>query len=176
MQYDEEFKLIQTEFLEEQGEVIDKMEQLLLAIESVADPKECLRNLKRIVHSLKGAAGSYDLDFASRACHFFEDHLDDLEREDTADLGRFFKIVDLLQSYRNDHLEGKANESRFNKLLEELRGSTVKEVEGGEVKRALIVESGKTLAKGRSKFISCFCLLLIMIFLFQITVLMLFLG
>jgi len=155
LHYDEEFKVIQKEFLEEQGENIDKMEQLLLAIENIADPKECLKDLKRIVHSLKGAAGSYDLEFASKACHFFEDHLDELERKDTADLANFFKIIDLLRSYREEILTGSSCERKFNDLLEKLRGSSV-DTDGAKVQRVLIIESAKTLIKGYKLLLSSF--------------------
>jgi DNA-binding response OmpR family regulator/HPt (histidine-containing phosphotransfer) domain-containing protein len=160
-QFDDDFILIQKEFLEEQGETLDRMEQLLLAIEKVDNPKECLRDLKRIVHSLKGAAGSYDLDFATSACHFFEDHIDELESKDTADLTRFFKIVDLLQQFRNEHLEGKVNLRALNASLDGLRGvpETFEGHSSGEpkvLKRALIVESGRTLVKGYKLLLSSF--------------------
>ena len=67
---DEKFFL---EFLGLQGDVLDKMESLIIDLEKGENEKETIHELKRVFHTLKGEAGFLKLDEVETLCHKSED-------------------------------------------------------------------------------------------------------
>ena len=62
------------EFLARQGNAMEEMEQMILALEKTAD-EDSLHALKRLIHTLKGEAAFMGLEDVERLCHVTEDAL-----------------------------------------------------------------------------------------------------
>jgi len=64
------------DFLSRQGEVLDRMEELVLALETSENPDK-VGALRRLIHTVKGEAALLGLDDVEKICHATEDLLDD---------------------------------------------------------------------------------------------------
>ncbi|OUR96842.1 hypothetical protein A9Q84_10925 [Halobacteriovorax marinus] len=147
---DDEFKKLQNEYALELPELIDSIEKFLMKIEEQSEAESSMKDLKRIVHSIKGTAGSYELGWVSSLCHQFEDHIDDTLEEFNEipqnNVQELLNYIDLFRCYVADFLKQSIDEESYVKNLAKL---TNKEVEVGSVekKKVLIIESASTLLK-----------------------------
>jgi CheY-like chemotaxis protein/HPt (histidine-containing phosphotransfer) domain-containing protein len=101
---DQEFLSLQNDYLLSLPEKFDELEQLIIQLEETSELDEILRVIKGIVHSIKGSAGSYDLEFISKVCHHFETCLEqiDPDKESVISYSKskfFLQINDLLVEY-----------------------------------------------------------------------------
>lgn len=151
--YDDEFIVMQREYLAEQTDTMDDIESLFLFIESNPDDKNKMRELKRIVHSFKGASGSYDFQFLPIACHYIEDKFDQMRGSQKYDFSLFFKIIDLMKEYIQTFFEPGFSEKKIIEKFNILKGDVAKKVPVGEKQdsiasiRILVLESTNTLSK-----------------------------
>lgn len=65
-------------FITESKELLEKMEQMTLEIESREDKTEALRDLFRCIHSIKGSSGMFGFEAIEYFLHHFENLLDEL--------------------------------------------------------------------------------------------------
>ncbi len=76
MKYMEDSSSLEVEakrYLEEFLQDLDEVESLVLKLADESKKADTLLQISRIVHSLKGTAGSYGFDLLSSACHKIED-------------------------------------------------------------------------------------------------------
>lgn len=154
---EDDFKNLQDEYAHELPELIDLIEKNLIKLEERVDMDASLKDLKRVVHSIKGTAGSYEFGWVSSLCHQFEDHLDDII-ESCLDLPKdraqeFFNYIDLFRKYVNDFLKQSVDEELYTKSLLSLRNIDLPKGED-EPKKVLIIESASTLLKAYKLLIS----------------------
>lgn len=142
------------EFIGEAIERIDELEWELFNIESRSDKAdELMRKIKLGIHSLKGSAGSFGLDFLSLICHNFEDYLvfkseNKLnEKSITRDLGIFFGLI-------RDYLRNAINppEELLNEYKQRLESLGF--YQDNVDHKALIIEPSKTLQSIYSKILN----------------------
>lgn len=98
-------------FLEETREQLQVLEKLLVSLERDPDDHECLENIFRIVHTLKGNAATVGHKEMARLAHHMENLLDSVRRGKTCPSGEITEI--LLTSL--DALNGLADEACGNK-------------------------------------------------------------
>jgi CheY-like chemotaxis protein/HPt (histidine-containing phosphotransfer) domain-containing protein len=155
---DDDFKILQIEYAQELPELIDSVESHLMSIEDSDENEKSLKELRRIVHSIKGTAGSYELGWVSSLCHQFEDQLDDLvEKNDSLPKGSvqtFLNYIDLFRNYVKDFLSESLDLDEYNKNLHKLRGVVDVSGETERRKKVLIIESASTLLKAYKLLIS----------------------
>ncbi len=123
----EEFQVMQhlrINFQDALAEKFSRLENLLLKMEKQGADTESFNEIYRIVHSLKGAAGSFGLHIITTICHQFEDLLI------STDQGAAFtqkliscslKYVDLLATTNEQLHAGNENFMQIEKRLLELR-------------------------------------------------------
>ena len=155
---DDDFKILQDEYAQELPEIFDSVEKNLMNIEALKDVEKSLKDLRRIIHSLKGTAGSYELGWVSTMCHQFEDQLDDF-LEESEELPKnsiqiFLNYIDLSRSYVSDFIGGSVEVDKYEVNLAKLRSSKEETAEVGERKKVLLVESGVTLLKAYKGLVS----------------------
>lgn len=157
---DDDFKILQQEYALELPDLIDTVESNLMSIESQSNIEKSVKDLKRVVHSIKGTAGSYELKWVSSLCHQFEDQLDDsfdsLMMDPKQHIEQFLNYVDLFRSYVASFLDGAVAQEEFDIALRKLRQGPHVEVNGESIekKKVLIVESASTLLKAYKLLIS----------------------
>lgn len=82
------------EFLSLQPEILQRMEALVLELETdISDEK--VNELKRLIHTMKGEAGFLNLDDTEQLCHKTEDIIEAGYSSDYTDL--FFAVIDWLK-------------------------------------------------------------------------------
>lgn len=86
------------EFLSAQGSAVDKMEALILQIETDQN-SDSITELKRLVHTTKGEAGFLNLTEVEQVCHQVEDLLDHNTPGIYSDL--LFKTIDWMRNTFN---------------------------------------------------------------------------
>ncbi|WP_127717088.1 response regulator [Halobacteriovorax sp. HLS] len=157
---DDDFKNLQHEYALELPDLIDTVESNLMSIETQSNIEKSIKDLKRVVHSIKGTAGSYELKWVSSLCHQFEDQLDDTQdaliMDPKKNIEQFFKYVDLFRSYVASFLDGAVSQEEFDIALRKLRQDPLLEVDGESIekRKVLIVESASTLLKAYKLLIS----------------------
>lgn len=62
-------------FLEDMQEKLDRLDQLLVAMEETGVDRESFNEFYRIIHSLKGSGGTFGLHIVTTICHQLEDQL-----------------------------------------------------------------------------------------------------
>jgi len=62
-------------FLEDMSEKLDRLDQLLVAMEGVGVDSDSFNEFYRIIHSLKGNGGTFGLHIVTTICHQLEDLL-----------------------------------------------------------------------------------------------------
>ena len=155
---DNDFKNLQLEYAQEMPELIDSIESNLMNIESSREIEKSLKELKRIVHSIKGTAGSYELGWVSSLCHQFEDQLDEtLEKHNQLpkkEIQIFLNYIDLFRNYIREYLGETLDLDEYVKKLYDLGNQ--KKILGNneERKKVLIIESASTLLKAYKLLIS----------------------
>ncbi len=116
-------------FIDETKEAIQNMNDILLKLEQDMEDMEAINELFRILHTLKGMAGTMEFNTMMTLCHRMENLLDEIRNgrmkltEDIID--RLFKGADILEQMLNSIEEGESDE------LEEVDvDSLIKEFEG----------------------------------------------
>jgi len=94
-------------FLEETREQLQALEKLLVSLEKDPDDHECLENIFRICHTLKGNAATVGHEEMARLAHLMENLLDSVRRGKTCPSG---EITDILLTSL-DALNGLADEA-----------------------------------------------------------------
>ena len=107
------------DYLSSLAEQIENIEYLLMALRHDKPPNSSWDDLLRVIHSVKGAAGSLGVNFIGTVCHQFETYLS-ATGPTKINLDLCLQLIDLLFEYINHCLEGKniANDILFNKKLE----------------------------------------------------------
>ena len=72
----DELRSLRAFFLDEADEHLEQAQQDLLRLRARPDDSEVVTSLLRLVHTLKGSAGSVELPELARAAHAIEDRLD----------------------------------------------------------------------------------------------------
>lgn len=124
---------------------------MILGLLNAQDPKADLRQVSRIVHSIKGTAGSVDLHFASTVCHVYEDHLllavtKELKDEVTERLMAFNDL--LREAVSTDPADGSA----LNQLRQKLQLLSINETARDEGKE--MIEHRVLISEPTSTFLS----------------------
>ena len=94
------------DFITESEEYLDNIDQKLLDLESQLSDKECVNDIFRAIHTIKGLSGFLDLELISELSHKLETLLDEIrkeKREATSDvIDVLFQGVDLLRKLIDD--------------------------------------------------------------------------
>lgn len=155
---DDDFKVLQLEYAQEMPELIDSIESNLMDIEASSEMEKSLKELKRVVHSIKGTAGSYELGWVSSLCHQFEDKLDETLEEFNEipknEIENFLNYIDLFRNYIREFLNETLDLNEYVKKLALLRNKEKLENSNEERKKVLIIESASTLLKAYKLLIS----------------------
>jgi two-component system chemotaxis sensor kinase CheA len=92
---------IVSQFVEEANELLDSVEQNLLALEKNSSSKELVQSTFRSIHTLKGNAGFMEYTDIVSICHKAESFLDILRsgtiQADSEQISLLFKVVDSLR-------------------------------------------------------------------------------
>ncbi len=112
-----------TVFLEEAKENIQQLNDLLLELEKDKDNQEIINSIFRIIHTLKGMAGTMEFDILAQFSHKLESILD-LLRNNKIELNHdmmnlLFKCADVIEKSLNDIASGGKGEIPDIKRLEE---------------------------------------------------------
>ena len=99
-----------TVFLEEAKENIQQLNDLLLELEKDKDNQEIINSIFRIIHTLKGMAGTMEFDILAQFSHKLESILD-LLRNNKIELNHdmmnlLFKCADVIEESLNDIASG----------------------------------------------------------------------
>ncbi len=119
-------------FIDETREAIQQMNDVLLRIEQNMEDMEAINELFRILHTLKGMAGTMEFNTMMTLCHRMENLLDEIRNgrmlltEDIVD--RLFKGADVIEHMLNNIVENGTDEledidvkgliSEFEEMLE----------------------------------------------------------
>ena len=143
---DGEFKELQKEFLKCVPETISTIENYVLSLEREKFNLSILRNMKGEIHSLKGSAGSYNMNILSTICHKFEDYIsegdEDIFWEDSNNIDTILSFIDLLRTCCRAYVFN--DEEKFFNIKKKLNQLTKNAENTG--KHILIVEGSKTIA------------------------------
>jgi two-component system chemotaxis sensor kinase CheA len=118
--------LLLKSFVSETGEGLAQMEEALLGLESHPDDSERVNTVFRVVHTFKGNAGIFELQYAQEFAHTLEDLLDRIRaRElsfspDIADV--LLASMDVLREFTEQAAAGKdAATAKSRKLLQRMK-------------------------------------------------------
>lgn len=132
-------------FLEEIPEKLDRLEQLLIAMEKYGVNDESFDEFYRIIHSLKGSGGTFGLHIITTICHQLEDLLNTAEggaKYSLAHIAISLNYIDLLRVTLEHIQRGNASfpeiEERLNALNKQLAQKQY---------TVLIVDNSKLLTK-----------------------------
>lgn len=138
--------------LEQLGEIETK----LLDIEKNVNVLGSFRTIKLLIHSIKGSAGSYDLNFASIVCHQLEDFLASLKEESisSANLTNIFSYIDLIKAYLKNI--DSMDEESLNELKQKLESLSIVGHSHDKLTfhKTLVIEHSKTMITAYSKILS----------------------
>ena len=134
-------------FLEEMGERLDKLDNLLLAMEKQgAASEEGFNELYRGIHSLKGSGGTHGLHIMSAICHQFEDQLNtvagNLSALPTGFVDSGLVYISLLRDVAAQARSGRETFPEIERRLAELHGTAF-----AAEYSVLLVESSRFSAK-----------------------------
>ncbi len=129
---------IRDAYLVEMPVKCDEIENLILAMSSAADDN--YGEAYRLVHSMKGSAGTHGLTVVSAICHELEDQMAKLNTEGESisdtEVNLLLRLVDLIRRARGIALKNKPDFSETEKELENIRKETLQ-----DQLPALLVES-----------------------------------
>lgn len=114
---DKELIELQTEYLKTLPEKLDQIYELSIDLDKKKNFNQSLTQLKGFIHSIKGSAGSYEINFLSNLCHQFEDQIGYIE-SGKSDISKNFLFIDLMREYLDFFIPGEeSDDSNFiNKL------------------------------------------------------------
>lgn len=110
-------------FLEEMPEKLDRLDQLLVAMEEAGVDSESFNEFYRIVHSLKGSGGTFGLHIVTTICHQLEDLLNTTDggtKYTPALISISLDYVDLLRAALEQFHAGDTSFQRIEERLGEL--------------------------------------------------------
>ncbi|MDH5445960.1 MAG: Hpt domain-containing protein [Gammaproteobacteria bacterium] len=115
-------------FVADIPEKLDAMESLILLMEQNEEFSENYEALYRLVHSLKGTAGTYGLHFITSVCHVMEDILNEVGKnsENFNQYGGTYWLsyIDLLRTILSDLEKSQDNFSAYEGVLNKLQSTT----------------------------------------------------
>ncbi|MDY6857322.1 MAG: response regulator [Thermodesulfobacteriota bacterium] len=121
---DKEFFELQKYYLQGLSEKLDEVEVLIIKLENGNEDQDTiLRDMKRIIHSIKGSAGSYNINFLTTICHKFEDYLAQISccTNYTNHINILLKYYDLMIEFINDFCPAqKLNSIQYQLKLESI--------------------------------------------------------
>ncbi len=124
MTIDSSFKSIQEKYLQRLPEIFDELEGLILQIEKGENVDESFREFNGKVHSLKGSAGTFDLDVLSTICHKLEDFLSQPETVNSPKTCQtILNMIDLMSKYTKEfNPEDSTQEEQYINIMREILG------------------------------------------------------
>ena len=103
---EEDLRGLRTEFFIEALEMMDDLEPMLLEIEK-GDASDMLREVKNLIHSLKGAASSSGLPQVSDVVHKLETYIEAHEKQiDSGFVSNILKFIDVMRQTSDLFEEG----------------------------------------------------------------------
>ena len=120
---------IRDSYLLEMPSKCDEIENLVLSLSSHFG--ENYNELYRLVHSMKGSAGTHGLAMVSAICHELEDHLAKLNDDQTvesAEINVMLRLVDLVRRARGIALKDTADYSEAERELEKIRRESLNDL------------------------------------------------
>ena len=147
---DESFNVLKLEFLDGIRDSLDALEGHFLAMEQSGSSRDHHKSVARIIHSLKGSGGSYEMPFISQVCHQLEDDAQRFQNNLATQAEKFvaepyLKYVDLLrgvvEAYRHEidgvsSISGTSLQETFEPQLSALRRK--------DILRVMLVDTSKT--------------------------------
>lgn len=118
-------------FLDEMPEKLDRLENLLFAMEKNSAESEKFNEFYRIVHSLKGSGGTHGLNIITTICHQLEDLLnttDGGKKYTPALFSASLKYVDLLRMAREQFRAGNESFPQIEAQINQLRKQLVRKL------------------------------------------------
>jgi CheY-like chemotaxis protein/HPt (histidine-containing phosphotransfer) domain-containing protein len=137
---------LKVEYLAGIDEEITELEEKIIGLEKVSEAnlKTAVYEIFRVVHSIKGSAGSFEFYMLANIFHRFEDYIDytnlNIKLAETVDL--FLKFVDLSKKCIRDYQEKPDDLEKYATLVDEIAYS--KNNSKGKV---LLVEPAKSIQK-----------------------------
>ena len=102
MGIEDAFKRIQGNYISELPEIYDQIEEHVLTFEKNANDEESFRGFQGKLHSMKGTAGSLELNFLTTSCHNLEDYLAANGDKPHNELAQTcLNVIDLMKEYSN---------------------------------------------------------------------------
>lgn len=104
-----DFEKLRKEYILELAEKFELIEKSALELDKSDQKKRelLLREISALTHSIKGGAGSYEMDAISQLCHQFEDYLINIQIDDNNLSNQTLSFVDNLKKLSNDYYNGK---------------------------------------------------------------------
>jgi len=115
---------LRADFLAELPEKLDRCESLMISMADAGDFLENYAALFRIIHSLKGSAGTHGIMTISFICHQLEDYLtglSDKSRADDAQINILLEYLDLMRRTLELARQNTASFADIDKQLDALR-------------------------------------------------------
>lgn len=146
-EFDLNIEQLREEYLATIDEDLSNVEHIIVSLEHSKKVIDDVRQVFRVVHSIKGGAGSYNLLVLSSICHRFEDYIASFD--DKSEINSFIdqslKYIDLLKNCSHDYEAGKKDLDKYISYLDGMGPSR----EGDEVSsgRVLIVDTTKSIPK-----------------------------
>ena len=150
---------LQQEYIQELPEKIDEIDDIIIGLKGSNAPEVDMRNISGMIHTVKGTAGSYDMNFASTICHNFEDYIATLHVSKTkieAQIDTFLKFTRLLREYveafsSEDNMNLEGFRTKLSNLIPRAISSRT-----AKMHRVLIIETTKSLAERYTKILQKF--------------------
>jgi HPt (histidine-containing phosphotransfer) domain-containing protein/CheY-like chemotaxis protein len=119
MEFQDVFKQIQHNYIIQLLEDLDEVEELVLDLEKEGLKEKEFRELQGKIHTIKGSAGTFELDLITTLCHNYEDHLSNLVGDSFKNLSELsLNIIDLMKEYVNEFLKNEnVNVEPFKKKM-----------------------------------------------------------
>ena len=143
MIFEEEFKELQKQYLENLLEKVEHTEGLLLQIEN--GEKGAFKTLLSEIHTIKGTAGTYGFSFLTTLCHNFEDELAQQSFSEKLLIDKNLQFIDLMKDFTNKawQQDCQIDSGPYDERLAKLLGKDGTD----KTRKYLIVENMKTLLK-----------------------------
>lgn len=130
-------------FLAESEEGLDKMEQVLLQMESSPSDPELINTIFRVAHSIKGNARSLELNELAGFAHVVEDLLDIIREQQTLLTGEVISLLlRAVDEMRAMLAASSSGDHELNPKQQELRREIARQVE--KRSRRVVTASGST--------------------------------